>query len=109
MNGKFFLALAVSLIISAPGRAETNIRYCYNCEIKKTVVKRSNTVVAPVAVVAAPVATAPVVVSPYPYPVAVPIQAPVAYVAGPRSCAWYPDPYTFLGEIFGYDYIQVCQ
>jgi hypothetical protein len=109
MKKQLLLLLAALLITSTPGKGETNIRYCYNCEIKKTVVKRSNTVVAPVAVVAAPVVAAPVVVSPYPYAAAVPVQAPVAYVAGPRGCVWYPDPYTFLGEIFGYDYIQVCQ
>ncbi len=109
MNNKLKLALVAMLIIPATSKAETNIRYCYNCEIKKTVVKRTNTLVAPVPVVVAPVVAAPVIVSPYPYQAVAPSPAPIAYAAGPRGCVWYPDPYTFLGEIFGYDYIQVCQ
>lgn len=109
MRYKLALALAAILTAPAPSKAETNIRYCYNCEIKKTVVKRYNNPVVGAPVVVTPYVAAPVVASPYPYPVAVPVQAPVAYVTGPRGCVWYPDPYTFLGEIFGYDYIQVCQ
>lgn len=86
MHYKYTIAIALLLVAITPSKAETNIRYCYNCEIKKTVVKRYNTpalplpVIGPVAV--APMVAAPVVVSPYPYPAAVPIQAPVAYVAG---------------------------
>ena len=83
--------------------ANQNIRYCYNCDYQNTIVKKyyNNPVVV------APAANIPVMPV---APVGVVVSAPIVYPLTPvMNCAWYPDPYTFLGEIFGYDYIQVCQ
>lgn len=44
-----------------------------------------------------------------PAPIEVIEVAPVVTVAPVPVCWYQPDPYTFLGEIFGYDYYYVCR
>lgn len=100
---EFVIASCILMLSTLSADANQNIRYCYNCDYRKTVVKKyyNNPVVV------APVTTVPVMPV---EPVGVVVGAPIVYPSAPiMNCAWYPDPYTFLGEIFGYDYIQVCQ
>jgi len=94
------IILSILLVGISPVYANQNIKYCYNCDYHKTIVKRYY--------------NNPVVVAPMEAPIIAPspgifMEGPIVYPAAPMNCAWYPDPYTFLGEIFGYDYIQVCQ
>lgn len=87
------------LIGSSSAIANQRIKNCYNCNYKKTVVQRYY--------------NNPTIVVPGPVPALLPgptiVEAPAAYPVAPVYCAWYLDPYTFLGEIFGYDYIPICQ
>ena len=99
------IILVVVALMLATLNAEANqyIRYCYNCSDKKTVIKKyyNNPVVV------APTAAVPIIPM---APAGIVVGAQIVYPAIPvMNCAWYPDPYTFLGEIFGYDYIQICQ
>ena len=105
------LAVLAFILSTTTSFAATNeIDYCYNCKVyqQKKIVKKY---VTPPPVVVSP----PIVVNPTPpvvvqeqiivqQPVPVPVPVPV-----PPVCYWVPDPYTFLGEVFGYDYYQVCQ
>lgn len=44
-----------------------------------------------------------------PAPVEVITVMPVVPVEPVPVCWYEPDPYTFLGEVFGYDYYYVCR
>lgn len=99
---------AVILATLTPAFAGQSVRYCYNC-----VLNERSRIAAPV-----PVYPRQVITTVYPAPSVPVYPAPtVAYAPGygsvplpPASRCWLqPDPYTFLGEIFGYDYIYICQ
>lgn len=103
------LAMGLSL---TPALGNQSIRYCYNCTLNNqarvSVPQRYQARARPINVYpAVPIAS-----------VAPGYAAPVdpyytgygnVYLPQGSRCWMQPDPYTFLGEIFGYDYIYVCQ
>lgn len=97
------------IVLCAPVTAEENTVYCYNCKVYNTP-RNEKRVVQPM------VPVAPTPVTPIPYGYYYPYYQPyypviqqVPVVVSPPVCSWYPDPYTFLGDIFGYDYYPVCR
>lgn len=106
---KLFLIAAVLFSTSAFA-GNYNIDTCNDCTInvQKRVVKK---VVRPVVLPTIPVAVAPapVVVGAVPAgPGPISSVIPVPVYARPPVCGYYPDPYTFLGDIFGYDIVYGC-
>lgn len=97
--------VVLMMFICNPGYANQSIKYCYNCRVtsqQKVVRPYVNVSPAPV-VYPGPVVIRPV--SQY-YPAYIE-SAPV--IPQGLNCWLQPDPYTFLGEIFGYDYMYVCR
>ncbi len=105
------LALFMLALFSIPAKADQSVRFCYNCTL--------NNHSRPAVQAQAPKVTKTVVypVSDYPvgqaygYGIITNNYYPYQSVPIPQGsrCWLQPDPYTFLGEIFGYDYIYVCQ
>lgn len=119
---KTLAVIALILSTSASFAATNEIDYCYNCKVyqQKKIVKKYVAPAPPRPIIQEQVIIQqppPVVVNPPPVVVNPPpvvvqeqviIQQPVP-MPPPPVCYWVPDPYTFLGDVFGYDYYQVCQ
>lgn len=102
---KITILTVLMTIICIPALANQSIKYCYNCRVSSQQRVEKPYINVNSAPVTYPVASVIRQINPY-YPVY--IEAMPAIAQGP-NCWLQPDPYTFLGDIFGYDYIYMCQ